>query len=149
MLDFTTKVGERAAARLKNEQIIWMTTTSSTGTPVPNPVWFVWDGETFLIYSQAKALRLKHIASRPAVSLHFNSDSNGDDIIVFYGQAALDPSVPPAHEQREYIAKYRDGIHALGMMPEMYGRQYSVAFRVTPTKLRGLNIGGIEVHDQY
>jgi len=150
MLDFSTRIGERAMERLKSEQVIWLTSVSSAGSPVPNPVWFVWDGETFLIYTQAKAVRLKHLAARPQVSLHFNSDADGNDIIVFSGNAALDPAAPPANEHAGYLAKYRDGIRALGMMPEMYGKVYSVAIRVTPARMRGFNIGGTdEIHDAY
>ena len=150
MLDFTTNVGARAAERLKKEQVIWLTSTASSGAPVPNPVWFVWVADSFLIYTQSKALRLKHIASRPQVSLHFNSDADGNDIIVFNGEATVDPTAPPANAQADYIAKYRDGIRSLGMMPEMYGNVYSVAIRVKPTLMRGLNIGRTdELHDAY
>lgn len=150
MLDFTTKVGGRAAERLRTERVIWLSSVSSTGVPVPNPLWFVWEEESFLIYSQPKAIRLKHFIDRPQVSLHFNADVDGNDVIVFYGDVALDPGAPPAHMHAAYLSKYKQGIHELGMMPEMYGKLYSVAFRVTPRAMRGSNIGGIdEIHDNY
>jgi PPOX class probable F420-dependent enzyme len=52
MLDTTTEAGVRAESRLREEMIIWLTTVRSGGQPQSVPVWFLWEGETFLIYSQ-------------------------------------------------------------------------------------------------
>jgi len=38
--DPTTPFGERVARRLREEPVIWFTSTSRDGTPQPNPVWF-------------------------------------------------------------------------------------------------------------
>jgi hypothetical protein len=51
VLDTTTEAGGRAERRLREEQIIWMTTVRSDGQPQSVPVWFFWDGEKFLVYS--------------------------------------------------------------------------------------------------
>ena len=45
MLDETTEFGTRAARRLREEIIGWLTTVTPDGQPQPIPVWFVWDGE--------------------------------------------------------------------------------------------------------
>ena len=29
----------------------WMTTVGDDGTPQPNPVWFLWDEDGFLVFS--------------------------------------------------------------------------------------------------
>jgi PPOX class probable F420-dependent enzyme len=150
MLDFTTKAGGRAVERLRDERVIWLISISSAGVPVPNPLWFVWEESGFLFYTQPKAVRLKHFTQHPQVALHFNADPIGNDVIVFYGDVALDPGAPPAHMHAGYLSKYKEGIRELGMMPDMYGKLYSVAFRVTPRSFRGSNIGGIdEIHDNY
>ena len=73
MLDFKTKFGRFAMKSIKSEYFVWLTTVDSKGTPQPRPVWFIWENDTFLIYSQAKAHKLKHIQNNPNVSLHFNS----------------------------------------------------------------------------
>ena len=52
MLDFTSSVGRRIKRRLREEQIIWLTTVDGHLAPQPRPVWFHWDGETLLIFSQ-------------------------------------------------------------------------------------------------
>ncbi len=137
MIDFTTPLGKRAAEHLASDQCIWLTTVGADGTPQPAPVWFYWDGTSALVYSQPIARRLKNIASRPKVSLHFDTDRDGSEVIVLTGQAALDPSTPPADKVEAYLAKYLEGITSLGMTPASFAGDYSVAFRVTPAKLRG------------
>jgi hypothetical protein len=38
MIDLTSEFGQHVAKRLVKEQVIWLTTVSSDGTPQPNPV---------------------------------------------------------------------------------------------------------------
>jgi Pyridoxamine 5'-phosphate oxidase len=70
--DPTTPFGERVHRRLREETVIWLSTVARDGTPEPNPVWFLWDGDTFLVYSVAGAHRLRHLRSRPQVALHLD-----------------------------------------------------------------------------
>jgi len=105
--------------------------------PHPRPVWFWWDGETFLIYSKPDTFKLGHIEANPRVALNFDGDGLGGDIIVFTGEARLDPAAPPAHQMTEYTEKYQAGFQRIGMTPEQFAAAYSVPLRVTPTSLRG------------
>ncbi len=138
MINWASEVGQRALARLNHEEVIWLTTISTGGIPQPRPVWFIWDGATFLIYSMPTAKKIAHIAQNPNVALHFNTDEGGEDVQVFLGRAELDPSVGPAKGNVAYCAKYHDGIRAIGMDEEQYSAIFSAALRVTPTWLRGL-----------
>jgi PPOX class probable F420-dependent enzyme len=138
MIDLTTKFGRKVKRHLKQEYIVWLTTTGSDLAPQPRPVWFIWDGVSFLIFSQPLAHKVQHITAHPRVALHFNTDATGDqDVIIFVGDATFDPTAPPAHKVRAYFRKYRAGIQALGMTPEQFSGEYSVAIRVTPAVLRG------------
>ena len=51
-IDTTTEFGQRVMRRLQEEVVVWLTTVDASDTPQPRPVWFLWEGETFLIYSQ-------------------------------------------------------------------------------------------------
>jgi PPOX class probable F420-dependent enzyme len=135
--DPTTPFGARVAERLQTERIIWLTTTSASGVPQPNPVWFWWDVESFLIYSLPDAARIKHIRRDPHVSLHFNSDANGDDIVVFTGIAVEAPDAPGPDQHPEYLARYHRSIDANLGGVQSFARTYSLALRVTPDKVRG------------
>jgi PPOX class probable F420-dependent enzyme len=137
MIDTTTEFGRRVARRLREEQVIWLTTVGKDNTPQPRPVWFLWDSETFLIYSQPNAHKLRHIARHPKVAINLNSDHQGEDVVVFAGEAHIAEDAPPANQVWEYAEKYQAGFVAIGMSAEEFAHSYSVAIRVTPTNLRG------------
>ena len=136
MSDATTEFGVNAARRLKEEQIIWLTTVRDDGIPQPTPVWFIWDGETFLIYSQPKAQKIRNLAHNQRVALNLNSDAEGGNILIIFGQARIDPGVPLAYLNPDYLEKYRIGIADIEMTPENMSIEYSTAIRVTPEHVR-------------
>ncbi len=136
-LDLTTPFGERVARRLREERIIWLVTIDAQGRPQPSPVWFWWDGESFLIYSQRGRGKLRNIQRHPQVALHFDSDGRGGDIIVFTGSAQLDPDAPPAHQHAAYAQKYQWGFERLHKTAEEFAADYAIALRVTPDSVRG------------
>jgi len=136
-LDPSTPFGARVERRLREDLILWLTTTRADLTPLPAPIWFLWDGQSVLIYSQPDGLKLRNITQRPRVALNFDGDSQGGNIIVITGDAALDPTAPSVAALPGYSEKYRDGIAGLGMTPESFAAAYSVAIRVTPTNLHG------------
>ncbi len=137
MIDLTTEFGRRVARRLAEERIIWLTTVDAEGTPQPRPVWFWWDGATFLIYSQSKTHKLEHIRRNAKVALHLDGDGLGGNIVVFTGEASLAPDAPPANQVPAYVQKYQPGFARIGLSAEEFAQKYAVALRVTPTSLRG------------
>src|SRR3954447_920587 len=136
-LDTTTEFGARVARRLQHEPIAWLTTVRGDDTPQPSPIWFLWDGETILIYSQPDKQKLRNIAEHPVVALNLNSDPSGGDIVIITGEAAIVDDEPPADKVPAYLEKYHDRIADIGMTPETFAQGYSVAVRVTPKRVRG------------
>src|SRR6266545_4672045 len=122
--------------RLREVKTIWLTTVNANGQPQPAPVWFLWDNGTFLIYSQPSAQKLVNIDRNPKVSINFNTDEWGNDVVVFLGEAQLDPNAPPSNQLPGYFDKYREGIADINMSPENLAKSFSVAYRVTPTRVR-------------
>ncbi len=136
-IDTTTEFGKRVERRLREEQIIWLTTVRQDGTPQPLPVWFLWEGDTILIYSQPNQQKLRNIRGNPHVSLNFDGNGHGGDIIVLTGTAAIAEDAPRANAVPEYVAKYGEGIKRIGLDPDKMADTYSVPVRVTLTGLRG------------
>jgi PPOX class probable F420-dependent enzyme len=136
-LDFSSDFGKRVAQRLRDETVVWLTTVRPDGTPEPSPVWFYWDGQSALIYSRPNNVKLANLQRDSRVSLNFDSDGNGGNIVVLTGDARIDPSAPPNDQMPEYLAKYRQLIGQIGFNPATFAQAYSVAIRVTPTKMRG------------
>lgn len=137
IIDTSTDFGQRVAQRLASEQVAWLTTVDGAGVPQPAPIWFLWDGETALIYSQPKQAKIRNVERSGQASLNFNSDFHGGDVVVLTGKAEIDASAPPADQNPAYVEKYADGFASINMSPEAFAATYSVALRVTPTKVRG------------
>jgi PPOX class probable F420-dependent enzyme len=138
MIDLTSNFGQAVKQHLENEYFIWLTTVDANLAPQPRPVWFIWEEDSFLIFSQAKAHKVAHIKKNPNVALHFNTDETGDKhVIVFTGEASIEPNSPPAHHVPEYFEKYEEGIFNLNMTPEEFSNEYSVAIRIHPAEMRG------------
>jgi PPOX class probable F420-dependent enzyme len=136
-IDTSTDFGKRIAEQLEKSEIMWLTTVDAEGTPQPVPIWFHWDGETFLIYSQRDKAKLRNIANNPRVSLHFDTDEKGRTVGVFIGTAKIDPEAPPADQFPSYYERYGAELKHLGWTIEYHLAEYPVAIRVTPEKLRG------------
>lgn len=137
MIDESSEFGARVARHLREDVVVWLTTVSRSGGPVPSPVWFLWDGaDSVLVYSMESA-RVRNLAANGHVSLNFDGDRRGGDIVVLSGTAVEEPDGPPVHENPDYLAKYRASIERIGHTPESFAEKYCVQLRVTMTRVRG------------
>ena len=130
--------GERVARRLRDDYAIWLTTVGADGTPQPNPVWFLWDGDaTVLVYNRPDAHRLAHIDRQPNIALHLDGNGRGGDIVVLSATARRAPGTPAAHENADYVAKYGDGMRRVSSSLEQFAQDYSVALQIDIRRIRG------------
>jgi PPOX class probable F420-dependent enzyme len=135
LLDTRTPEGKRVQKRLEKELIIWLATCGGDGRPHAVPVWFLWDGKTFLIYS-VPGQKVKDIEANPKVALHFNTTPDGDEVVRIDGDASRLKRYPLAYRVPTYIRKYARLIKRYDWEPEGFSRQYHIALRVKPTRLR-------------
>jgi PPOX class probable F420-dependent enzyme len=127
----------RVRHRLRHDLILWLTTVGADGKPQPSPVWFLWDGQhTVRIYSRPGTAKLPNIESHPQVSLNFDSDERGGDIVVFTGIART-VVAETANLVPEYVEKYHAGILRIGMDHQSFGAAYDACIEVTLESLRG------------
>ena len=137
VIDGATEFGARTARHLTGEVVVWLTTVSPRGAPLPMPVWFHWDGgESVVVYSQPGA-RVRNLESNPHVTLNFSGDGRGGDIVVLSGTAVLDTDGPGADGDAAYLAKYDEHIARIGHTPESFAARYSVPVRIRLERLRG------------
>lgn len=137
MIDQSTEFGARAARHLREEIVVWLTSVSPAGAPLPNPVWFLWDGEESVAVYSMPGARVRNIEANPRVALHFTGDGRGGDIVVLSGRASVDPDAPPVNAAEDYLDKYEQQIDRIGMTPEKFAERYSVPLRIELTRLRG------------
>ncbi|HXM71690.1 MAG TPA: TIGR03667 family PPOX class F420-dependent oxidoreductase [Candidatus Dormibacteraeota bacterium] len=119
--------------RLKRELVIWIVTVGRDVHPHAVPVWFWWDGESFLIYA-VLGQKVRDMQANPNVALHLNTDPVGEDVVRIDGIAKIDPKHPPASKVAGYLRKYREHIQGIGMTPQEFDEQYHHAIRVRPTR---------------
>ncbi len=136
LFDPNTEEGARIQERLMNDKIIWLTTVDANGTPQPNPVWFLWDGDSFLFYSKPGTLRLKNIERNPRVSLNLEAGEWGEEVVVFTGEARLDGTAPEWHRYPGALEKYKAGAEMMNTSMEQLAKEYTVSYRVYPDKMR-------------
>jgi PPOX class probable F420-dependent enzyme len=130
--------GERVVRRLHEAYVAWLTTVGNDGTPQPNPVWFVWDGDdTITVYNRADAHRLAHIDARPQVALHLDGNGRGGDIVVVAGAARRAPELTAPHHNADYVAKYGEGMARVSGSAEQFSVDYPVALRIDIHRIRG------------
>ena len=136
MLDPEKPAHAAAAGRLRDELIIWLTTVTESGQPKPTPVWFLWDGQEFLIYSLKDGKKTDHIVANPRVSLHLDGNGRGGGIVIFEGTARADPDGPRADAVPAFVAKYNEIISSYGWTPASFADDYPHLIRVSPTGTR-------------
>jgi len=122
--------------RFSTEHIIWMTTVNGKGQPQTSPVWYLWDGEVFWVYSLDPTGRLNNLAVNPKVSLNLNCDDAGSDIVTIDGEAEVVADAPSAAEAEAYVDRYRDRMERGWGGPERFAAKYPTAIRITPKRVR-------------
>jgi PPOX class probable F420-dependent enzyme len=137
VIDEGTEFGARVARRLREETVVWLTTVTPAGAPLPRPVGFLWDGnEMVSMYSQPGA-RVRNIAANPKVTLNFDGDGSGGDIVVLSGTARIDADASAADANHAWLEKYAAQIEQLGLTPAAYAARFSVPVRIRLTRLDG------------
>jgi PPOX class probable F420-dependent enzyme len=137
VIDEGTPFGARVTRRLRVEQVVWLTTVTPAGAPLPRPVGFLWEGgDVVSVYSQPGA-RVRNITANPRVTLNFDGDGRGGDVIILSGVARVEPDAPAADALPAWLHKYAAQIQAFGMTPAAYAARFSVPIRIRLTQLDG------------
>ena len=128
-------VDAKTRRRLERELVAWLATVGADGRPSVVPVWFLWDGASFLIYS-VPGVKVRNVEGNPNVELHLNSTSDGGDVVRIDGTARVARRQPPAYKVPAYVRKYRALIKSYGWTPESFSAEYHVPVKVKATKVR-------------
>src|SRR6266700_1960139 len=136
MLDVTTEWGQHAEQRLRSNIIAWLTTVGSDGRPYTVPVWFLWDGNTILIFSQPHKQKIRNLQKNARITLALDDTKQGEDVVIVEGTAELltDPNINTVLPA--FAEKYKVLLQNMGWTPEVMAADYSQGIRVTPTKFR-------------
>lgn len=134
MFDLKTDFGQLVSQRLKDEDVIWLTTVSPRGAPQPNPVWFYWDDPCIIMYSKPDSYRIRNLQHSPLVALNLQpAGVLGDNVAIMHGKAKLTFNYPQIHPG--YVKKYAQHLVDLGVTLDELVATYTVEIRVEPKRL--------------
>jgi PPOX class probable F420-dependent enzyme len=102
VIDEGTEFGARVARHLRDEIVVWLTTVTPAGAPVPAPVWFLWDGADAVTMYSLPGARVRKLEATPRVTLNFAGDERGGDIVVVAGHGTIDRDAPSADHAEAY-----------------------------------------------
>jgi PPOX class probable F420-dependent enzyme len=137
-IDESTELGARVARHLRDDVVVWLTSVSPGGAPLPTVVWFLWDGASSVrVQSLPTAKRVEHVATNPKVSLNFAGDGQGGDLVVFSGRTTIASDASSGDRFDAYAAKYRARMEGMGLTPEQFAMRYSTVLEIQLTRLRG------------
>lgn len=134
-LDLSKERDAHIDKRLRENITVWLNTVRPDGRPHAVVVWFLWDGETFLIFSKPKNQKLYNIQHNPNVLLALDDTRRGNDPIAIEGKATLLAPGEADVTADAYVAKYGADIKRIGFTPESMAKEYSQAIRIVPTRL--------------
>ncbi len=126
--------GRKAESRLKKDLVIWFVTAAADRQPHATLVWFLWQGDSFVVYSQ-DGQKVRDVQANPKVALHLSSDPVGTDMVRATGTAKVVSSKAPAQILPAYRRKYRQELEDMGYTWEQFAGQYHNEIRVEPVTL--------------
>lgn len=140
MLNLTPTRQAAIEARLREDLIIWLTTVSPSGKPHTVPVWFEWDGESVLIFSQPETRKIRDLKQNTSVALALETRDEGEEVIFFEGAAELLAQSTSELMTTAYIEKYAHLFPRIESSPEKMSVEYTQAIRVSLDKVKAWGI---------
>jgi PPOX class probable F420-dependent enzyme len=137
MLDLSQPKHARIEGRLRGDISIWLCTVRPDGRPHAVIVWFLWDGESVLIFSKPNNQKLRNIENNPNVVLALDDTNGGSLPVAIEGTAELVQDRSVATTLPAYAEKYAEKLTQFSWTPESMAREYSEAIRITLTRIIG------------
>lgn len=135
LFDTTRPAHVHALERLQRDIIIWLGTVRPDGRPHLVPVWFLWDGQTILIFSKPDQ-KIRNLRQNPAVMLGLDDTDTGEDVLLIEGTAELLPAGQVDTTLPAYAAKYMSKLEEMGWTPASMAGEYTEPIRIKPTRVR-------------
>jgi nitroimidazol reductase NimA-like FMN-containing flavoprotein (pyridoxamine 5'-phosphate oxidase superfamily) len=113
-----------ASAKLRKEQVYWVSTSSSAGRPHSAPVWGIWKSDAFYFETAPDSVKGKNLKQNPLAVVHIQ---DGLDTVIVEGKAGR------VKQQKDLGALAADYARKYDYTPDWSDEARQVVFRVTPT----------------
>jgi PPOX class probable F420-dependent enzyme len=135
VLDLTKERDAHIEQRLRTDLIVWLNSVRPDGRPHAVTVWFLWDGETFLVFSRPDNQKIRNLQQNAHVLIAVDDTHQGADPITIEGTARLLAPGEVTATLPAYVEKYGEGIKEIGFTPEQMAAAFSQAILITPTRV--------------
>lgn len=129
-----TPIPDDVQARLADAEYVWFTTVREDGMPQPTPVWFIVEGDEFLIYSMPNAQKVKNLRANPHAALAFTDRDDAETFVVVQGECRIVEE--PAPFPQAYLDKYLEPMREINFTPEGMAKEFSTRIYVRLTHSR-------------
>jgi len=133
-LDLSRTQDAHIDRRLRENVILWLSSVRPDGRPHAVAVWFLWDGQTVVIFSRPHNQKISNIQHNSHVLLIVDDSHLGADPIVIEGEASLLAPGEIDLTTPAFVEKYGARITHLGYTPASMAAAYSQSIRVIPTR---------------
>jgi PPOX class probable F420-dependent enzyme len=126
-----------AAAALRDDPVVWLSSVQRDGRPHLVPVWFHWDGAQIVAFSKPNARKVENLRDDPRVMLAIGTPGPEFDIELIEATAEL-PDRPAAEVMPAgFGPKYRELLRRAGLTVQRFAEVYSQPIVLRPTRFVG------------
>ena len=133
-METTSLAAGRIRRFLEQEPVVWLSTVRPDGRPHLVPIWFWWDGEALLVFSQPSAQKVRNLRERPSVMLALGDAEDDFDVGMVEGIAEVLDRPTSEMLPEGHLVKYARQLAAIGLTPEEYASTYSQVLRIRPVR---------------
>jgi PPOX class probable F420-dependent enzyme len=121
----------RVLPMLADERVVWLSTVRPDGTPHLVPTWFLWDGESLLVWSKPNAVKVRNLRTNPRLMVAVGDAQADFNVGLIEARAELVADAPvPA----TFLAKYAADLAAAGLDGAAFRATYTQGVRIVPTR---------------
>jgi len=126
-----------ADSALRDDPVVWLSSTQRDGRPHLVPVWFHWDGEQIVAFSKPQARKVENLRDDPRVMLAVGTPGPEFEVELIEATAEL-PDRPAAEVMPEgFGPKYRELLRRAGLTVQRFAEVYSQPIVLRPTRFLG------------
>jgi PPOX class probable F420-dependent enzyme len=125
---------------LECQDVVWLSSVRPDGGPHVVPLWFLWDGDSFLVFSKPDAQKVRNLRSNPRAMVAIGEPGLEFDVELIEAVAEVVPTPTRDVLPSAFARKYGERVARGGLTCDRYADVYSQPIRLRPT--RWLDWGG-------
>jgi PPOX class probable F420-dependent enzyme len=125
---------------LQRTSVVWLSSVRPDGGPHVVPLWFLWDGESILVFSKPGAQKVRNVRAEPRVMVAVGQPGLAFDVELIDAVAELAREPSSRLLSDEFARKYADLADRAGITFDRFAAVYEQPIWIRPT--RWLEWGG-------